>query len=258
MPSETQNYSAEDFYDSLVEDYHLIFADWDWSIKRQAEGLDKLIKSYARAEAKTVWDCSCGIGTQALGLAAKGYQVVGTDLSGRAIQRAQAEAAQRRLDVSFAKADLRIMAQIPLQQFDVIISCDNSLPHLLEMSELIFALKKLKSSMKPEGIVLGSMRDYDQIAQEQANATSPRSKIVGEEEIISFQTWQWSSPSIYQVKHFIIRGQGDRFHTKVRLATYRAYRRKEMNEAFRAAGFAEIEWLFPEESGYYQPVFVLR
>jgi hypothetical protein len=38
--------SVRDFYDELAHDYHLMFRDWD---------------------AGTVLDCSCGIGTQAIG-----------------------------------------------------------------------------------------------------------------------------------------------------------------------------------------------
>ncbi len=258
MPADFQAYSTEDFYDSLFEDYHLIFADWDQTIERQAEVLDKLIKKYTNGPVEKLWDCTCGIGTQALGLAAKGYQVIGTDLSKQAAQRAQAEAQKRGLTASFASADLLINEQLPQAQFDLILSCDNSLPHLLETEQLILALKNIKSRLKPKGLFMGSIRDYDQIAEEKPATTSPSNKLVGEEEIISFQTWQWNSPRIYQVKHFIIRGRDDRFQTKVRLASYRAYQRAEMNEAFRAAGFAEIDWLFPEASGYYQPIFVAK
>ena len=58
--------SARDFYDQLAADYHLVYQDWEAAVERQADALDQLIRS-ACPQAKTILDCSCGIGTQAIG-----------------------------------------------------------------------------------------------------------------------------------------------------------------------------------------------
>jgi hypothetical protein len=58
------------FYDSLADAYHLIFADWDAAIVLQAGVLDALIRNKLRQESIRLHDCACGIGTQAIGLAA--------------------------------------------------------------------------------------------------------------------------------------------------------------------------------------------
>ena len=44
-------------------------------------------------------DCACGIGTQALGLAAVGYEMEGSDISSGEIDRAQREAATLRTEI---------------------------------------------------------------------------------------------------------------------------------------------------------------
>jgi ubiquinone/menaquinone biosynthesis C-methylase UbiE len=61
-----------DFYDQLAEDYHLIFADWETAIAWQAEVIERLLVGHER-QVRRVLDPACGIGTQALGLAAAGY-----------------------------------------------------------------------------------------------------------------------------------------------------------------------------------------
>lgn len=66
---------VEQFYDSLAASYHLIFDDWDAAIARQAAVLDALITSRLDQEHVRLHDCACGIGTQAIGLAALGYDV---------------------------------------------------------------------------------------------------------------------------------------------------------------------------------------
>ncbi|GGS94535.1 hypothetical protein GCM10010206_66490 [Streptomyces cinerochromogenes] len=79
------------FYAELADDYHLIYADRDASIRRQGDALDAPIGR----DRVAVLDCSCGIGTQAIGLALRGHRVTGTDLSPRAAARAAREAARR-------------------------------------------------------------------------------------------------------------------------------------------------------------------
>ncbi|MFI0817910.1 methyltransferase domain-containing protein [Streptomyces sp. NPDC021098] len=81
--------SVTHFYDELTDDYHLIYADWDVSVHRQGQVLDSLTGQ----EHAAVLDCSCGIGTQAIGLAQHGHRATGTDLSRRALARAAGEAA---------------------------------------------------------------------------------------------------------------------------------------------------------------------
>ena len=58
------------FYDELAGDYPLIYADRDASVRRQGDALDALIGQ----DGVTVLDCSCGIGTQAIGLALRGHR----------------------------------------------------------------------------------------------------------------------------------------------------------------------------------------
>ena len=99
------------FYDELAVVYHLIFDDWDAAIARQAEGLQRLLPP--PDQAGLVLDGACGIGTQALGLAVRGYRLEGSDLSEAAVRRARREAAARGLSIPFRVDDLRTLARAP-------------------------------------------------------------------------------------------------------------------------------------------------
>ena len=59
------------FYDELAADYHLIFPDWDAAIAWEAEIVTGLMRDLGLT-AGAVLDASCGIGTQAIGLAQAG------------------------------------------------------------------------------------------------------------------------------------------------------------------------------------------
>src|SRR5262245_33210489 len=116
-----------DFYDDLAPDYHLLFADWSAAIAAQPEVLDRLITAPAAA----VLDCACGIGTQAIGLAARGHHVVASDLSPVAARRAASEAAARGLNVRALAADMRRLP-FAAAAFDVVVCVDNAIAHLMD------------------------------------------------------------------------------------------------------------------------------
>jgi ubiquinone/menaquinone biosynthesis C-methylase UbiE len=80
--------SVADFYDQLSPFYHLIYADWDASVKRQASQLDAVIRELWEGRVRTVLDAACGTGTQAIGLAELGYQVTASDISLESLERA--------------------------------------------------------------------------------------------------------------------------------------------------------------------------
>lgn len=247
-----------DFYDSLSSEYHLIFPDWDKAIERQAEVLDRLITKYSTIPSRSIWDCTCGIGTQAIGLAGKGYEVIGTDISPQSIERARLEAEKRNLAISFSTADIRDLPALPSASFAVILACDNALPHLLESSDLLLAAQHIKSRLTKNGLFMGSMRDYDTLLQTRPRSTAPTVIPLEGEKVITFQVWEWASERVYELHHFILREQGENYTTTVRKTKYRAYQRKEVTEQLRLAGFREVLWLLPEESGYYQPMFIAR
>ncbi len=82
--------TAQDFYDDLSSNYHLICEDPEASMARQAAVLGPiLVHECGNAVPITILDCACGIGTQAVGLAKVGFRVTGTDFSARAIERAR-------------------------------------------------------------------------------------------------------------------------------------------------------------------------
>ena len=247
------------FYNALASNYHLIFADWTEVVRRQGEVLDKIIRASLGRRPLSLLDCTCGIGTQAIGLALRGYTVHATDLSPDAVQRARREAAVLGARLIFGVADLRTLAtQVP-GSFEVVIACDNSLPHLLRNADLRRALDNVYSKLATPGLFLASIRDYDQLRVEQPRATPPRVFDDPEGRRIVFQVWDWSEDGrTYLVNQFILRETEDGWHTRHYATHYRAILRSELTRFLREAGFSEVDWEMPAESGYYQPIVRAR
>jgi glycine/sarcosine N-methyltransferase len=245
-----------DFYDDLAADYHLIFGDWWTSATRQGAVLTDLLARYGIGPPATVYDCTCGIGTQALPLAAAGFRVTGSDLSAVAVERARAEAYARGIPVTLSVADVRAL---PAGRFDTVVSLDNSLPHLLTDDDLAAAVRSIRRCLEPGGLFVASTRDYDAILAQGTAGVPAAVHGTGADRRIVGQTWEWAPDRrTVEISMFVLRPAGNDWSATVRSTTYRALRRAELTAALEADGFTDVAWLAPEESGYYQPVVVAR
>lgn len=244
------------FYDELAEDYHMIFPDWQQSMEWQGEVLDTLIRAELGLLEGTVQllDCAAGIGTQAIALAKHGYQVHATDLSPIAIQRASEEARQAGVNITTGVADMRTLSKQVTQSFDVIIAFDNALPHLLTDNDLEKALLSIKSKLKPGGIFLASIRDYDSLLEDKPRFTNQR--VMGEEsnQRITFQIWDWHDDGeTYTISLFILTQRQGEWHTQRYSTDYRALKRATLTRLLSITGYINIHW---EMEAYYQPVVI--
>ena len=73
---------------------------------------------------------------------------------------------------------------------------------------------------------------------------------------VSFQTWTWEGDH-YKLIQYII-DDGAVLHASKFECEYRATPRAEITDLLFASGCSEVTWLFPEETGFYQPIVVAR
>jgi SAM-dependent methyltransferase len=249
--------AASRFYDEFASHYHLIFENWEASMARQAAAIRSILERESGGGTGIhVLDCACGIGTQSLGLAKLGYRVTGSDASAGAVQRARAEAAARDLDAPFYVADVRRLDELPIGGFDVVISMDNALPHLLSEADLTEAARQMRGKLRPGGTLLASIRDYDQLVRERPAAQGPAFYSDSGQRRIVFQVWDWADDRLYTLHLYITRETPSGWSTFHGVSVYRAVLRGEITEILASSGFANIRWLFPNESGFYQPVVI--
>lgn len=251
--------SVVEFYDALAADYDLVYGGrWEEAVSRQGDVLDGLIEASLGPGAKDVLDCSCGIGTQALGLAMRGHRVHGTDISERAVERARREASRLGLHTTFAVADFRDLGSVS-GTFDVVISCDNAIPHLLTDSDVRQALASMHKKLRPGGLLVVSIRDYDRALVERP-ATAPPTFAAGPPRrlLVRFHDWEQAGP-IYDLHFFVLSELGGEWNLTAHYETrYRALPRNELAAAFRDTGFDAIQWHEPDATRFYQPLLTGR
>ena len=247
------------FYDRFADSYHLIFADWQASIARQAATLDRLIQDELGPGPHAILDCACGIGTQAIGLARLGHCVHATDLSPAAIARAEYEATAADFSLSFGTADMRELSEQVPGTFDVVLACDNALPHLLTADDLRMAASNIARKLRPDGLFLASTRDYDYLVQQRPASEAPRVFDSPNGRRITFQVWDWAlDGERYRVHQFLLQQAAQGWQTDHFETEYRALLRGELTAALHTVGLEQIRWHEPDASGYYQPVVTSR
>lgn len=247
--------TPEQFYDALAPEYHRLFAHWWSAAQWHGRVIADILGERGMAGGRLL-DCTCGIGTQALPLATHGYRVTATDVSSVAVQRARVEAAARGIGVDFMTCDVRDIRDHVEGTFDVVISCDNSLPHLLTDEHLHSALTSIRLCLRPAGVLLASLRDYDALRLTRPDGVpiavhgKPLSRYG------SGQVWRWSADAEFvDIELFTLAEEAaGSWRGSSNAIRYRALLRAKLEHLLTSAGFNAVEWIMPDADGYYQPI----
>jgi SAM-dependent methyltransferase len=242
-----------DFYDELAPLYHLIYPDWNESIRKQGESLSRLIESEWPGHRK-VLDVSCGIGTQTLALAGLGYPVTASDLSANEIERARHEARLRGLDIDFSVCDMREAHSAHGTGFHIVMSCDNSVPHLSTDDDLLLAFRQMAECLRPGGGCLVSVRDYEKEERGTNLVKHYGARIENGKRHVLFQVWDFVGEH-YDLGFFFVEEDLStrEVRTRVMRSRYYAISTARLCELMREAGLEKVRRI---DGAFFQPVLV--
>ncbi|HVZ77402.1 MAG TPA: class I SAM-dependent methyltransferase [Gemmatimonadaceae bacterium] len=246
--------TVREFYDLLAPSYAAAISDWDGAVDRQARVLEALIADRVPRGSR-VLDCAAGIGTQALGLAARGYHVTATDLSSAALDRAAAEALGRGVHLDTAVCDMRSLPD-RLGTFDAVICCDNSIAHV-RPDDLTRTFTSMAARLRPAGLLVLSLRDYDRHRRARPAISAPHRSCTRDGETVALQTWDWVDADSYVASQLLLRRRHDEDWVVDQVADVlmHAHARADLARHATQAGFA-VRWLSPEQTTYHQNVMV--
>lgn len=113
-----------------------------------------------------ILDLACGNGRHAIGLARRGYKVVGFDLSLAMMARAQEEAETAQQKINFLHGDMREMTFENM--FDGVTCWGMSFGYFEEEKNLA-VLQRMHRALRPGGVLLLDLNNRDYIAPRQPN-----------------------------------------------------------------------------------------
>jgi SAM-dependent methyltransferase len=241
------------FYDELAPIYHLLYGDWEAAIQTQGTALSNILEAKGIRPGGAVLDTACGIGTQTLGLAARGYRVRGSDVSTGAVARLAEEASRRGFDIHCYVDDLRLLTLAASDSADAILACDNSLPHLLTDEHLLEAFRSALRVLRPNGVAVYSVRDYLNLARKNPDVRPYGLRYDGGDRFLAVQVWEWDGDH-YDLRIYLTRESGDgECNTRVLVTRYNAIPIDRLMDLMSQAGFVSLE---RRDNVLFQPVIL--
>jgi hypothetical protein len=140
------------------------------------------------------------------------------------------------------------------RQFDVVISGDNSITHLLTDDDLLLALRQMYACTRPGGGCLLTVRDYDQEERGSGLVKPYGLREEGGKRYVIFQVWDFVGEVYDLTMYFVVDDRtSPQLVTHVMRTQYRAVGTDQLLALMRQAGFTKVERL---DGRFYQPVLV--
>jgi SAM-dependent methyltransferase len=242
------------FYDELAPYYKYLYPDWEASLVRQSTALDAVIREYFDHQIHSILDAACGIGTQSLGLAQRGYQVTATDISAGEIEKARSEATRRGLEINFSVADMRQLSGMYPVKFDLVIACDNAIPHLLSEADILQAFEQFYACTTEGGGCIISVRDYENMERGGRKFYPRLVQEVPGSKLLIFDVWEFDG-DYYDISLYFLedRGEATAQAKIIRGGRYYCVTIPTLEGLLQKAGFKRVITL---RDRFFQPLLV--
>lgn len=235
------NHPPEEFYKNIAHKYHWLLSSWEKVMERQMEELVPLLMKY---NVKSVLDCACGTGLQAIGLKKAGFDVVGSDLSKEMLAVAKANLEKEKIkDLQLIEADFREVSKKVGRKFDAVICMGNSLPHLFGDKEILKALRSIYDCLKDDGVAIIEIRNYDKMLQEKNRFLPLRIHEEKDDKVISIlYVFDYLEDRIrFNVVYLIEEKSTGEKRIEVEAVDYNPIRSYVFMELLNEAGFVDIQ-----------------
>lgn len=163
-------------YDKLASIYDY-FVNWENRLAYELPFLEQELRKLGADPSQIqVMDTACGTGHHAIALANLGFQVSGSDLFPEMVSVADANARAAGMQVTFRTAGFGGISDTFRQpgEFDAVLCLGNSLPHVSCVADLDKALIDFKDLLRPGGLLLLQMRNFDLVMGEKKRWMEPQ------------------------------------------------------------------------------------
>ncbi|HVH16027.1 MAG TPA: class I SAM-dependent methyltransferase [Candidatus Angelobacter sp.] len=145
-------------YDEMAPLFDYEVEDWEGAMKTYVEYIKPIL---VENHVKTVLDCSCGTGIQAIGLAREGFRVTASDISEEMIRAASNNATKHGVDIEFVQSSFLELKTNFSKKFDAVISMGNAFSHMLTDQDAVKALGNMRSVLRDDnGVCLCDVWNY--------------------------------------------------------------------------------------------------
>lgn len=136
---------SQSFYDAMAPWYDLEFDEFDADVE--------FYRGYAEIVGSPILELGCGTGRLLVPLAEAGYRITGVDSSPEMLEHARQRIERAGLDdVDLLQLDMRALAGLPPEHFQMVFCAVNSFLHLETPDDQLLALRGVRRLLKSSGI----------------------------------------------------------------------------------------------------------
>ncbi len=157
-----------DFFNLIASDYDEMVS-FSQSVERKKEAFKGIIKPWM----KTAADLGCGTGADSIALASLGLDVTAFDPSQEMLRVANENVKKEKLDIAFHISSIHSIPESFTDKFDLIVSLGNTFANV-DMKHFSESIKKCFGLLKPQGMLLIQVLNYEKILSEQKRIVNIR------------------------------------------------------------------------------------
>jgi SAM-dependent methyltransferase len=228
-------------YDAFSAHYDR-FVNWPSRLAYEMPFIEKQLYRAGSPGGFRVLDSACGTGMHAIELAKRGYAAAGADLSAKMIERARENAVSAGVAARFEAAGFgQLQAAFGSETFDVLLCLGNSLPHVLNPSELAATLEDFAACLRPGGLLLVQSRNFDAVLTTRQRWMEPQSFAEGQREWVFVRFYDFEPDGKIAFNILTLeRGANGSWSQQLTTTHLWPQRESELLPALSAAGFGEI------------------
>jgi ubiquinone/menaquinone biosynthesis C-methylase UbiE len=230
-------------YDQFASDYDR-FVNWKNRLSLEIPLIEKILPERNSGEETPmkVLDAACGTGMHVLALAKAGYEVVGTDFSHEMIARARQNAKDAKLDIPFEPIGFgSLSAFFGNASFEAILCLGNSLPHLLNQTDIAAALSDFHTCLLPGGILVIQNRNFDEVMHKKNRWMEAQVYQEGETHWIFQRFYDFNSDGTIRFNIVTLKREGEGSWQPTVLSTLlRPMLQADLTSASIQAGFTDV------------------
>ena len=162
--------SISAFYDNIASDYDTM-TDFENRLGREAAVFRPIIDRFA---IQTALDAGAGTGFHSLVLSKLGVNVTAVDISAEMIRKLKENSEKFRLPADAVESDFENLTGHISATFDAVFCLGNSLVHVLTEDALLKSISNFHSLLKPGGVLVIQILNYDRIMKERERVQSIR------------------------------------------------------------------------------------
>jgi glycine/sarcosine N-methyltransferase len=247
-----------DFYVDLAYDYEWLFPDEVTdSFGATSPGSQALLEAAVTTlrPGAPVLDCACGIGSDAMALARKGFVVTATDGSPAMAAEARLRSERHGIGMTVFHSQWQDLPQLTSGPFELVLCLGNSIVHAGSSNNRVAALEGMKKVLGPKGVLIVDSRNWELLYKSHPRIV-PAREVIERRGLRCSSLYIWTIPDDFEAPCtaeivLIFEDPETKLTHRRYVLNFNPFRHGELADDIRSAGFTIRDDSYHEDGNFY-------